>query len=157
MTPNDHEYPQVAGLARRLAAMFYDCLVLIALFMFVTTPLLIITGGDSIPSGNRFYQAFLLIIIVLFFVGFWVAKGRTLGMLAWHLRVETNDGSRMSWKHATLRLMGAALSLACAGLGYLWLYADPQRRTWHDRLSNSRVVVTPNRKQRRKTRVATGP
>jgi uncharacterized RDD family membrane protein YckC len=146
MTAIDHEPPQLAGLARRLAAMFYDSLILVALFMFVTAALLIFTGGDGIPRGNRYYQALLLAIIVFFFIGFWVTKGRTLGMLAWRLRVERNDGSHMSFKHAALRLIGATLSLACAGLGYLWMYADSHQRTWHDRLSDSRIVVTPRKK-----------
>ncbi len=146
MISNTHEEPQVAGLARRLAAMLYDGLILVALFMFVTATLLIFTDGDGISSGNRYYQALLLIISVLFFIGFWITKGRTLGMLAWRLRVERNDGSRLSWKHAAIRLIGATLSLSCAGLGYLWMYADSQRRTWQDRLSDSRVVVTPRKK-----------
>ena len=126
--------------------MFYDSLILVALFMFITALLLIFTGGDGISSGNRYYQALLLFTIAFFFIGFWVTKGHTLGMLAWRLRVERNDGSRMSWKHATLRLIGAVLSLACVGLGYLWMYADSQRRTWHDRFSDSRIVVTPRKK-----------
>ncbi|MET0378345.1 MAG: hypothetical protein ABW049_05060 [Spongiibacteraceae bacterium] len=30
-----------------------------------------------------------------------------------------------------------------AGLGYWWIWLDPQQRSWHDRASNTRVVVLP--------------
>lgn len=138
--------PRAAGLARRLAAMFYDSLVLAAIMMALTAALLVFTDGQRISSDNRYYQLFLLAIIAFFFIGFWATKGRTLGMLAWRLKVIADDGSRMSWQQASLRFAAAIVSAACAGLGYLWMFADPHRRTWHDRLSNSRVVVLPRRR-----------
>jgi branched-chain amino acid transport system permease protein len=33
------------------------------------------------------------------------------------------------------------VSLGCAGLGYAWMLRDPDRRTWHDRLSGSKVLL----------------
>jgi len=32
------------------------------------------------------------------------------------------------------------VSLAAAGLGFLWSYVDTERRCWHDILTDTRVV-----------------
>jgi uncharacterized RDD family membrane protein YckC len=78
-----------------------------------------------------------------FFAYFWVARGQTLGMLAWRLQVASDYGPSLTLTQATLRFMGALASFATLGLGYLWMYLDPERRTWSDRLSSSRVLQVP--------------
>ncbi len=81
--------------------------------------------------------------VVLFFGWFWTRSGQTLGMQAWRLRIETLEGDRIGTSQVLLRIGGAAISLACFGLGYLWILFDPAKRAWHDRISRSRVVVLP--------------
>ena len=46
---------------------------------------------------------------------------------------------------ALLRFVGAMLSFATLGLGYLWIYVDPDRRAWPDMLSRTHVVHRPTR------------
>src|SRR5690606_38211728 len=97
-----------AGVLRRLGAMLYDTLAIIAVMMVVTGLLLPLTGGEAITS-ERFgaweyaYQALLVAIVVLFFGVFWTRRGQTLGMLAWRLRVEREDGSLLGWGDAIKR------------------------------------------------------
>lgn len=139
-----------AGVLRRFGAMLYDLLLVIALLFIVTALFLPITGGEAISADRsllleRIYQTTLLLVIVLFFCGFWTWRGQTLGMLAWRLRVERGDGARLTWRDALLRLGGAAVSLAALGLGYFWIWIDRDRLAWHDRWSGTRVVVTPKR------------
>jgi len=137
-----------AGVLRRLGAMFYDLLLVLAVMMVVTAAFLPLTGGEAISSG-RFgaweyaYQALLLAIIVLFFGLFWTRRGQTLGMAAWRLRVERDDGSLMNWADVIKRLAAATVSLVLALAGYWWIWIDRDRKAWHDRWTRTRVVVLP--------------
>ncbi len=143
-----------AGLLRRCGALLYDLLLLAAVLMVVTALFLPFTGGEAITSaGNPLlewtYRVVLLGTIVLFFGAFWTGRGQTLGMAAWRLRVEREDGGRLTWGDTARRLGTAFLSWLPAGLGYLWILVDPQRRAWHDRLSHTRVIVVPKRPRAR--------
>jgi len=137
-----------AGLLRRLGAMLYDGLLLLAVLMVATALFLPLTGGEAIdPDGNPVlefvYRLLLLLLIVGFFGLFWTRRGQTLGMASWRLRVEREDGTLLGWGDALRRLGWAVISLLPLGLGFLWVLFDPERRAWHDRLSRTRVVVLP--------------
>lgn len=139
-----------AGVLRRLGAMLYDTLVVVALLATVTLAFLPFTGGEAITKENvgsleDLYHAVLVLVIVLFFGGFWTRRGQTIGMLAWRLRVERQDGSALHWPDAFKRLAGASVSLLACGLGYFWIWIDRDRLAWHDRWSRTRVVVLPKR------------
>lgn len=141
-----------AGVLRRFGAMLYDLLVVMALMFIVTALFLPFTGGEAITPDRsvlveRIYQVALLLVVVLFFCVFWTRRGQTIGMLAWRLRVERNDGSVLTWRDALLRLAGACVSLAALGLGYFWIWIDSERRAWHDRWSGTRVVVLPKKQK----------
>jgi uncharacterized RDD family membrane protein YckC len=140
-----------AGVLRRFGAMLYDLLLVLALLFIVTALFLPFTGGEAITpreSGavERVYQAALVLVFVLFFCVFWTWRGQTVGMLAWRLRVERNDGTFLTWRDALLRLAGACVSLAALGLGYFWIWIDRDGLAWHDRWSGTRVVVMPKKK-----------
>jgi len=140
--------PDRAGLLRRLAAMLYDGLLLLAVLMVATALFLPLTGGEAIdPRTNPLlefvYRAVLVLLVVGFFGLFWTRRGQTLGMASWRLRVEREDGNLLGWGDTLRRLGWSLLSLLPLGLGYLWIVFDPLRRAWHDRLSGTRVVVLP--------------
>ncbi len=140
-----------AGVLRRFGAMLYDGLLVAALLFIVTALFLPFTGGEAITRDRsvvleRIYQATLLLVIVLFFCGFWTWRGQTVGMLAWRLRLERGDGSVPTWRDALIRLGGACVSFAALGLGYFWIWIDRDRLAWHDRWSGTRVVVVPKKK-----------
>ncbi|MCJ7556799.1 MAG: RDD family protein [Gammaproteobacteria bacterium] len=133
----------VIRFPRRLGALLYDTLVLAALWMAATVPLMAITGGEAITGGVVWlFRLYLLVIAGAFFGWFWTHGGQTLGMRAWRAKLETGDGQAVNWRQAGLRFLAVLLSIACGGLGYLWALADSDRLTWHDRLSATRVVVT---------------
>lgn len=82
----------IPGLIRRLAAILYDSLLLIAL-LFVATAIVTLPFGN--PSGTMllFFQFFIFEIIpLIFFTGFWARGGQTLGMRAWRLKLIRMDG-----------------------------------------------------------------
>ena len=141
-----------AGLLRRLGALVYDALLVIALLMVTTALFLPLTRGEAITPGSSgwleyLYQVALLVVIVGFFGIFWTRGGQTLGMMAWRLKVLREDGGALTWTDTVKRLAAAWLSAAVLGLGYLWVLVDAQHRAWHDRLSHTRVVSIPKEKK----------
>ncbi|MGE0115041.1 MAG: RDD family protein [Steroidobacteraceae bacterium] len=115
------------------------------------------------------YWAWLLTIWIAFFGFFWTRRGQTIGMQAWRIRLEDERGALLNWSHALRRLwfatlpwlpclvvlrlaehygsdvlkhLGQGLSLLGAA-GLVRLCFDPQKRTWHDRISKSRVIMLP--------------
>jgi uncharacterized RDD family membrane protein YckC len=139
-----------AGVLRRLGAMFYDLLSLVAVMMVVTAVLLPLTGGEAITS-ERFgaweyaYQVLLVAIVIAFFGVFWTRRGQTLGMVAWRLRLEREDGSLLGWGDVLKRLAAATVSLVLAFAGYLWIWVDRDGLAWPDRWTGTRVVVLPKK------------
>ena len=137
-----------AGLLRRLGAVLYDSLLLLAVLMIATAAFLPLTGGEALdpdahPALELVYRAVLLLLIVGYFGIFWTRRAQTLGMASWRLRIERDDGAALGWGDTALRLAAAVLSWLPLGLGYLWIAIDPRRRAWHDRLSSTRILVVP--------------
>jgi len=120
--------------------MLYDALLVLALWLFTLFPLVAITN-DAVHGP--LVGSLLFLELYGFFAYFWVFRGQTLGMLAWRLEVASDLGPSLTLTQATLRFIGALASFATLGLGYLWMYLDPKRRTWSDRLSSSRILLVP--------------
>ena len=137
---------QPASLLRRIGAMLYDTLLVLALLFLATIPFLIIGEDDAVAPATLTYQLTLVGVIYVFLVGFWCKRGSTLGMLAWGLRVEQNDESVPTVTQGTIRFLVAAISLLPVGLGFWWQLWDKDKMTWHDRASKTRVMYYPKTK-----------
>lgn len=131
------------SLLRRLAALLYDGLLLIALWMAASALWLAFRDGEAVSAGEAWFRLYLLAIAWAFLVGFWVRGGRTLGMLAWRLRLVAAGGGPVTLRQASARFFVALLSWLPAGAGYLWALVDREGLTWHDRLSGTRLVLEP--------------
>lgn len=134
------------GLARRLVAMLYDGLLLAALWFVVTALLLAVSGGHLADPGRSTWQLYtlrasLLLITFIFFAGFWVHGGQTLGMRAWRLRLVNASGGPVSWNQAVWRFAAAIPCIGLLGIGLLWVLIDRDHYALHDRLSGTRLVV----------------
>jgi uncharacterized RDD family membrane protein YckC len=144
---NSTELP-TAGLLRRLGALLYDSLLLLALLLIGTACFLPFTGGealdfDTFPLLTALHRVVLVALIVGFYGVFWRKRGQTLGMASWRLRVEREDGALLHWRDVFVRTGAGVVSLLPAGLGWWWIVIDREHRAWHDRLSSTRVVVLP--------------
>ncbi|TDR51461.1 putative RDD family membrane protein YckC [Halomonas ventosae] len=143
-----------AGLGRRLGAMLYDGLLVLAIWIvMVSAHLAVVRLVLEVPAeqvGTGLVQVLSLRLLLavtafVFFGFFWTRGGMTLGMQAWRLRVQTLDGCSITGFQALQRFLVASISLAAFGLGYLWILVDGEKRSWSDIASGTRVVVLPKR------------
>ncbi|MBV1871383.1 MAG: RDD family protein [Gammaproteobacteria bacterium] len=135
-------YVESSGLFRRLAALVYDGFLLAALWFITTGILVVINGGDALSPlvSQLVLLPALIAITVTFYTWFWTHGGQTLGMKTWKIRLVTSSGTEILPKHALLRLLSSILSIACMGAGFIWVLIDSKKCTWHDHLSQTRVV-----------------
>jgi uncharacterized RDD family membrane protein YckC len=138
--------PAAPGLVRRLAAMLYDGLLLVALWFVATALLLAVSGGHLSDPERPLWllytlRASLLLVTFMFFAGFWTNGGQTLGMRAWRLKLISVSGDPVNWKQALWRFAAAIPSVGALGLGLFWMLLDQERCAVHDRLSGTRLVL----------------
>ena len=144
--------PGPAPLWRRLAAMVYDTLLVAAIVM-MTSALYhaivnnLILGLEEAPTGfNPFLSTILTFVIFFFFAHFWGKSGQTLGMQAWRIQVRSSENRRgLTLTQSLLRFMVAIPTIGLAGIGMFWMLFDKDSKTWHDRYSESEVVLLPKK------------
>lgn len=132
------------NLWRRLAAAAYDTFLLIALYFVVGWVAVLANDGEAEEGFWLFWV--LLALAWGFFIKFWCHPGQTLGMQVWKVRVVQLDGSPLTLRLATARYVFALVSWGCLGLGFLWSLFDKEGRTWHDRLSQTKLEFIDHRK-----------
>lgn len=120
--------------------MFYDGLALLAIWFFATLAIVIVRRGTAIDAGNPFFTLYLALTAYAYFGYCWGRTGQTLGMKSWRFRLVPAAGAApITWRQTALRFVGAGASLAACGLGYVWALFDREGRSWHDRLSRTRL------------------
>jgi uncharacterized RDD family membrane protein YckC len=118
---------------------------------------------------TSFYWVLMLGVWVGYFWWFWVRTGQTVGMRAWNLRLVDSSGQLMTsaqalkrigyvflpWIPGYLAMSAAALfelgwlkwgawaMLLVALSAYLGALLNPAKLTWHDRVSNAKVILLP--------------
>ena len=133
-----------APLWRRLAALFYDVLVLVALWMFAAALILLAFGGDvDVADQPLLYhlvlQITLLVLSAAYFVISWSRGGQTIGMRAWRVRIVDAEGRSPKPAQSLMRFALALISLI-GGFGFIWCLFDADRRAWHDLMAKTRMV-----------------
>jgi uncharacterized RDD family membrane protein YckC len=127
--------------------MLYDALLVVAVVAVVNAIALGIvvwvTAGEQQVIDAHLVQLLTALSIVCFFSIFWLNGGQTLGMQAWRIKLVDFQGGPPSAGKALLRCLGACLSVACLGLGYLWCLIDHNGRYWHDYLSHTELILLP--------------
>lgn len=149
LTRNPNRYTPMsahsgAPLWRRLAALFYDLLVLAAIWMVAAALVLLAFRGEvDVAHQPVLYhlilQGVLLGLSTAYFVISWSRGGQTIGMRAWRVRVIDDAGRSPTPKRSLLRF-GLALVSLIAGFGFIWCLFDAERRAWHDVIAKTRMV-----------------
>jgi uncharacterized RDD family membrane protein YckC len=133
------------GLARRLMAMAYDAVAVLALWLLATALAMLAGFRELSITEDPLYDVYLLLIWFAYLGWCWNRGGMTLGMRAWRIRIESDTGGLPNWRSCAVRFLASLLSAAAAGLGFVWSLFDRERRTWHDRLSRTRLLRTATR------------
>jgi len=135
--------PQPAALWRRLAALFYDGLFVLAILIFATFLLLPVTQGEAIPDHGLWhwlYQLYLLAWVATYFSLFWCIGGQTPGMKVWHIKVVMPRC--WCFFRGVARFLGGLVSIALLGIPFWLAMRNPQRRSLVDRWLRTRVIRT---------------
>lgn len=152
------------GVARRLACFVYEGVLLFGVVMAAGLVYSTVTQQRHALIGTHGLQAFLFIVLGVYFVGFWSRTGQTLAMLTWHLRLVMPDGAPVPRSRAVLRYLlswmwflpalatvwlaglkgpGPTFSALAVGVlayaGLAWL--RPDRQYWHDAVCGTRLVT----------------
>ena len=130
------------SLLRRLVAIFYDSLLLIAVLFAATIILMPFTEGKAIEGENLLYLIYLTNWSYFFFVWQWTHGGQTLGMRTWKIKLFSMDSGPISWSVASKRFFLAIVSWLFAGAGFIWVIFDHDKFSFHDRYSGSRLYMT---------------
>ncbi|MGB1263807.1 MAG: RDD family protein [Cognaticolwellia sp.] len=156
MSSNSFETFPRAGFRRRIASWLYDALVAIAVYMtagatsFLIISLLVRFGAldlqgyqhlsDTITNTPWLLwpnECWKLAWVAFFFIWFWSKSGQTLGMKAWRLKVQNQDGSLINKTTALKRLLPTLM-----GLGNFAVLVDRKNKlSLQDRLTNTEVVL----------------
>jgi uncharacterized RDD family membrane protein YckC len=160
-----------AGLPRRLAALCYDLVLALAVAAVATIAMLPITHGSAILTSTQgwvghAYHAVVLAVVFAYFGWSWTRGGRTLGLMAWGLRLTAAGDRSLGWAAAAGRFalgamiawfaalgawylsraagalpeIAAATMLGPAVLNFAWVLVDPAGRSLQDLATGARIV-----------------
>ena len=128
-----------ASLLRRLGAIFYDLLIVSAIWFFTT----IFWLAFGVTFGHPLYPAYILFLYLSVFIYFawcWIYKTQTVGMKVWKIKLTRTDTRRFGWMAAMARSIVAIFSLLLFGAGFWSALFNPNKLTWHDKFSTSRLI-----------------
>lgn len=147
-----------APLWRRLVAMIYDGLLLVAVWFIVAGVLVSIypkTGlpmddvsGVLVPAKAALRGVLFPVLLLVtwgFYAWFWTHGGQTLGMRAWKLLSRDVHRRPMTLLQTVSRFLSGIISTALLGIGW-FIALLPARQTLHDSLSSTETVVVPKAK-----------
>ena len=122
-------------LLRRIAAFFYDCLLLVAIYFVLTAAAIALNDGEAIQHWS--YKLFLIFIAFIFFDWFWRHGGQTLGMRAWRIRVEGIEQTKITFNQSTQRFLTGLLMF---GITFVFMFTNASSLALHDKLSKTRII-----------------
>ena len=99
---------------------------------------LVLRGLLGVPAGSG-----VSLLVNFAYFGFFEGgpAGQTPGKRVAGIRVIRFDtAGELGWGVALVRNVCRIISAIPCGLGYLWMLWDPEKQTWHDKLSNTVVV-----------------
>lgn len=147
-----------------MACWLYEGMLVFAIVFFADW--LISTLGqirDAMDSRRPLAQAFLFVILGIYFVWFW-SRGQTLAMKTWGIRVVDQAGRPLTQTRALLRYvlcwiwflpplaLKAFFTISVLEVAVLWLCwvpvwallarFHPERQFWHDAWAGTRLVAS---------------
>lgn len=158
-----HTTDRACPLWRRLLALVYDLLIVVALMMVVGLLCQLATRGTLISTGASvsvpvWYQILQCAVVAAYFISAWRRGGQTVGMRPWRMRVTTLAGKTPSLRQCALRaliagapllllvlqpLLGLRITLWAVLIGWAAWFAvalfNRRNRTLHDLVSQTEI------------------
>ena len=125
-----NKYEKV-GFIKNIIICVYDLMLLFSVLFFMSMPWVIVTSGEAV-IGNIFYQLYLLIIILTYYLWFWIKHGQTLGMKSWKTYVLNTDNTKINIRQGIIRII-----LALVGCYLVLIFTS---KSLQDIISNSHIV-----------------
>lgn len=147
--------------------MVYEGVLLFGVVMIAGYLYSALTQQRHALNGRHGLQAFMFVVLGIYFVWFWSKSGQTVAMKTWHLQLQTTSGDRVPQARALARYLlswlwfipalllaefagwhSSSQVLSALAVGML-VYASlswwmPQRQFLHDRLCGTRLVHLPH-------------
>jgi ABC-type branched-subunit amino acid transport system substrate-binding protein/uncharacterized RDD family membrane protein YckC len=138
----------LATYGQRVGAYLLDGLLMLALW--VAVGIVVGLAGAIDESLATVLSAPAVIVLVggpalVLIVGDGGALGQTPGKHLVGIKVVGPRPGPLGYGKAAIRWLGRMLDniVCCLPIGLLWPLFDPERRTWHDMIADTRVVIAP--------------
>ena len=151
------------GLWRRMACWLYEGMLMFGVVFLAGYLFGTLSQTRNALDNRHALQAFLFVIFGIYFVWFW-AKGQTLAMKTWNIRVVGRDGKAISQLRALGRyvlswlwflpplialsffqISGGETTVILIGWVAVWALLSrfhPQGQFWHDALAGTRLITS---------------
>jgi len=152
------------SLRRRMACFIYEGVLLFGVVMIAGYLFSSLTQQRNAMVGRHALQAFLFVVLAIYFVWFWSHGGQTVAMRAWHVRVVDAAGAPLTqlralaryafswlWFLPALLLLwawgvrdtGTVFGVMASGiLAYAALaLLHPKRQFWHDAVCRTQLIT----------------
>ncbi len=147
MDSNQFEY---AGIGRRLIAKAIDTCIIAVIYPLLAFIATIGFATNSLQASVNSYERFMMMIgsfILLQIIGaclystIMVSKsGMTVGKRILKIKVVMASGEPVPFGSALYRFLAEIISAVLLFSGYIMAFFDPEKRTLHDRIAQTRVV-----------------
>ena len=156
-----HTEMKTPGLWRRMACWLYEGMLLFGVVFLAGYLFSTLSQSHNAMDNRNALQAFIFVVFGIYFVWFW-AKGQTLAMKTWHIRVVDRQGRAitqlralgryiLSWLWflpplmaiAPFQLSGGESALIIIGWVIVWALLSrfhPEGQFWHDAMAGTRLV-----------------
>jgi uncharacterized RDD family membrane protein YckC len=145
-----------------MACWMYEGVLLFGVIFITGYLFSALTQTRHALDNRHLQQAFLFVVLGIYFTWFW-AKGQTLAMKTWHIRLVDRHNRPLTQSRALLRyvaswlwflppllamspfkLSGAESTFILAGWVAVWAILSrfhPQQQFWHDALAGTRLIT----------------
>lgn len=149
------------GLWRRMACWLYEGMLLFGVVFLAGYLFSTLSQSRNAMDNRHALQAFVFVIFGIYFVWFW-AKGQTLAMKTWHIRIVDRQGKAITQTRALGRyalswlwflpplmalspfqLSGGESAVIIIGWVIVWALLSrfhPQGQFWHDAWAGTRLI-----------------
>ena len=120
------------GFLKNMTICLYDLMLLFSVLFFTSLPWIIMTSGEAI-TNNIFYQFYLLLIILIYYLWFWINHGQTLGMKSWKAYVLNQNNQTITIRQGIIRILISLIG------GHLLLIFN--EKSLQDIISKTHIIV----------------